>query len=72
MSALRIVLAVTGAVLAIAGLGTITSDAPGARLGGLVLVLLGGLLVLVAVLERTRYRSEDAERTADLPGPAGG
>jgi hypothetical protein len=39
---------------------------------GLWLIVTGGVLMLVAVLERTRYRSEAAERANEPPGPGGG
>jgi hypothetical protein len=39
---------------------------------GLWLIGLGGVLMIVAVLERRRYRSETAERSNDPIGPGGG
>jgi len=36
------------------------------------LVVVGGFLMIVAVLERQRYRSETAERSNDPTGPGGG
>jgi predicted lipid-binding transport protein (Tim44 family) len=40
--------------------------------GALWLIATGGILVIVAALERTRYRSEAAERSSDTAGPGGG
>jgi hypothetical protein len=39
---------------------------------GLWLITVGGVLMIVAVLERRRYRSETAERSNDPIGPGGG
>ena len=41
-------------------------------LAGLQLVALGAFLVVIVVLERSRYRSDAAERTNATPGPGGG
>lgn len=40
--------------------------------GGLYPLLAGLALVVAAVLERVRYRSDEAERNAHPPGPGGG
>jgi hypothetical protein len=39
---------------------------------GLWLVITGGFLIIAAVLERHRYRSESADRGNDPIGPGGG
>ena len=39
---------------------------------GLYPLLLGVGLIVAAVIERVRYRSSEAETTADRPGPGGG
>ena len=41
-------------------------------LGGLQLVALGAFLLVVVALERSRYRSDAAERSNATPGPGGG
>lgn len=41
-------------------------------LGGLAMIVQGGFLLVVAVLERNRYRSEAAERAGDSPGVGAG
>jgi hypothetical protein len=71
MSALvRGALAVIGVLLMLAGLGLIT--AVQLTLPGLQLVAFGAFLVVVVALERSRYRSETAERSNATPGPGGG
>ena len=52
---------------AVLGVGTLVGAYP-----GLWLVGSGGVLIIVAVLERTRYRSDAAERAREPAGPGGG
>jgi len=63
-------LVVVGILLMLAGLGLIVGIS--ATLPGLQLVAFGAFLVVVVVLERSRYRSETAERSNASPGPGGG
>ena len=67
----RTALFVVGALLVIAGLAMIPTGSAGA-VGGFITVLMGGFLLLVAVLERSRYRSETADRANEPVGPGGG
>ena len=71
LSVARIVLLIGGALLVLGGLALIGVGLPTA-ITGLYFVAGGGVLMLAAVLERTRYRSEAAERANDPPGPGGG
>jgi hypothetical protein len=64
-------LVVVGILLMLAGLGLIAT-VPLATLPGLQLVAFGAFLVVVVALERSRYRSETAERSNASPGPGGG
>jgi hypothetical protein len=48
------------------------SAGPAAIPAGLWAVILGGVLLLGIAFERTRYRSEAAERQSASPGPGGG
>ena len=68
---IRGVLFVVGAVLVVAGFATLGFGAVFFA-NGLWLVAVGGMLMIVAVLERRRYRSEAAERSNDPIGPGGG
>jgi hypothetical protein len=74
----RGLLLVVGLLLSISGLVAITAGAsntisgPDAALAGLWAVAIGGFLMIVAVLERTRYRSQAAEQANDPIGPGGG
>ncbi len=45
---------------------------PEAAIIGLQLVAAGAVLVVAVVIERTRYRSDAADRTNAAPGPGGG
>jgi hypothetical protein len=45
---------------------------PEAAIIGLQLVAAGAVLVVAVVIERTRYRSDAADRTNATPGPGGG
>jgi hypothetical protein len=68
---LRGIILVVGAVLTLAGFAVIGLGGEVA-LSGLWLVVSGGVLMIAAVLERNRYRSEAAERRMEPPGPGGG
>ena len=63
-------LVVVGILLMLAGLGVVVAGQP--TLIGLQLVGFGAFLVVVVGLERSRYRSETAERSNATPGPGGG
>ena len=67
----RIVLSVIGTLIALAGLA-VTIAGGGAGFGGLWVTIIGVGIVLVVVLERQRYRSEEADRTFEPVGPGGG
>ncbi len=60
-----------GLVLVLAGFASIGLGGNSAP-AGLWLVLTGGVLLVAAVLERTRYRSEAAEKAMEAAGPGGG
>lgn len=64
----RGILVAFGLLIMLAGLAFITVD-PG---GGLSTVGMGGFLVIVAIIERHRYRSAEAERSNAAAGPGGG
>ncbi len=68
---IRGALVVIGIGLMAAGLALIVALDFGA-MPGLQLVAMGAFLVVVEALERSRYRSETAERSNGSPGPGGG
>ena len=70
-SLIRGVLFVVGALMTVGGFAVIAIGGAGA-ISGLWLVVMGGVLLVVAVLERNRYRSEAAERAMENNGPGGG
>ncbi len=64
-------------VIVIAGLfflGSLAMIAAGGDTApaGLMWALISGGVIVIAVMERTRYRSETAEKRNDDPGPGGG
>jgi hypothetical protein len=62
-------------VLGLAGMAfglAIILRLPEAAIIGLQLVAAGAVLVVAVVIERTRYRSDAADRTNAAPGPGGG
>jgi hypothetical protein len=71
MRIIRGILLVVGALIALGGLVAIAAGGT-AALSGLWAVAMGGALMIVAVLERTRYRSQAADRTNEPIGPGGG
>jgi hypothetical protein len=68
---IRGLLVVAGVLLMFGGLVLIVSGSAFA-LPGLELVGLGAFLVIVIAIERSRYRSDAAERSNETPGPGGG
>jgi hypothetical protein len=60
-----------GVLMVIGGFGLMATDAVQAG-AGLWSVILGGAAMVIAVLERRRYRSEAAEAANDPIGPGGG
>jgi hypothetical protein len=67
----RLFLVVVGAILVIGGLAGIAAG-PAVAPSGVWAVIVGLVLIVGAVVERVRYRSDEAERTAAAPGPGGG
>lgn len=68
----RVVVLVSGALLAIGGLLLIALPDLGGAVAGTYMVLLGGAMIVGALLERMRYRSDALDRTAPPVGPGGG
>ena len=66
---MRLVVGVLGALMIVGGL---VAASLGAWPGGLWAMLIGATAIAAVVLERSRYRSDVAERTAGEPGPGGG
>ena len=64
-------LVVLGVLAMLGGLALIVGGEP-FGVAGLQLVAVGAFLVIVVAIERSRYRSEAAERANATPGPGGG
>jgi hypothetical protein len=67
----RLVLGTVGILMVLAGLGGVALGGSVAT-GGLWLTILGAVLIVVVVLERQRYRSDEADRAFEPIGPGGG
>jgi hypothetical protein len=67
----RVILGVIGALMVLAGLGLVGL---GGSIGGsgLWITIIGAGIVVAVVIERQRYRSEEADRTFEPIGPGGG
>ncbi len=70
-SAIRVILGVAAVGLFVIGLLLISSGGSVAS-AGIWPLLTGGVLMIAVILERQRYRSEAAERSAAAVGPGGG
>ena len=57
-----------GLVLAVVGVSLLGAQQP----AGLYPLFIGLIFIVAAILERVRYRSSEAETTAERPGPGGG
>ena len=64
-------LLLVGALCALGGLVAVSAGGE-AAFAGVWAVIIGLVLVAAVLLERTRYRSSDAEVTSEAPGPGGG
>jgi hypothetical protein len=70
VSIVRIVLGVIGVLTLIGAiaLGTTSGGDPGALIGAAWLVVLGAALIIIAVIEVTRYRSDSADQATHGSG----
>ena len=66
---IRVLVGILGVGLMIGGLAGV---ATGAWADGIWAIVSGAVVVLAVVFERSRYRSEAAERSDAPPGPGGG
>ena len=67
---MRVVVGAVSALIFVLGIGLIVSVAQ--PITGLWCLIVGGVGIVVATLERGRYRSEHAERSDTPAGPGGG
>jgi hypothetical protein len=67
----RLALVVLGMVMLLGGLAGVAAG-PAVAPTGVWAVVVGLVLIVAAIIERTRYRSDEAERTAARHGPGGG
>ena len=67
----RVILGAIGTLLALAGLGLVSTGNSLAG-SGLWLTVIGAGIVIAVVVERQRYRSEEADKAFEPIGPGGG
>jgi len=67
----RVLAVVVGGLMVLSGLAGISQGGTAAS-AGVWLVVVGLALIIAAVVERWRYRSESAERSGLAVGPGGG
>ena len=65
----RVGLAILGAILVLAGLA---AAATGAGLAGIWVTVVGVVMVVALLIERQRYRSDEADSAFEPHGPGGG
>jgi UPF0716 family protein affecting phage T7 exclusion len=68
----RLLVLVSGALLAIGGLLLILVPGFGGTIAGVYMILIGAALIAGALLERMRYRSDALDRSSPPIGPGGG
>jgi len=72
LGASRVVVIAIGITLLVAGIVTIGIGGGGAFIAGFWIGALGMALIVGALIERVRYRSDAADRNGAPTGPAGG
>ena len=73
VSLVRVALGVIGAIMLLAGIALVVSGVPGVFVGAVWLIPSGVVLLIVALIEVNRYRSQAAERGGSTAtGPGGG
>jgi hypothetical protein len=74
VSMVRLVLGLIGGLMLLGGIALVFSGVPGAFVGALWLIPSGAVLLIVALIEVNRYRSQAAESgsASAAPGPGGG
>ena len=68
-STMRVIVGLLGALLMVGGLAALAS---GEAVAGLWALAVGAGAIVAVALERTRYRSQAAERSTGEAGPGGG
>ncbi len=69
---LRGIMLALGGLALVGGLLLVLAGGADGVASGIWLIVTGSVVLLAVVFERTRYRSEHAERTSAPPGPGGG
>ncbi len=68
----RLTLLGVAALLFLTGAAVIVGEGSAGAFGGFWLLVLGGAGIVIMLFERSRYRSETAERAREPTGPGGG
>ena len=73
VSVVRLAMGVIGGLMLLGGLALVASGTPGLFVGAIWLIPSGMVLLIVAFIEVSRYRSQAAERSGNpTTGPGGG
>jgi hypothetical protein len=72
VSVVRLILGVIGGLMLLGGIALAFSGMPGVLISAFWLIPSGAVLVIVALIEVSRYRSASAELGGGAPGPGGG
>ena len=70
-SSMRVLAFAVGLLIFLGGLAAVSAGGP-AALSGIWAIVIGSVAMVASVMQRTRYRSEAAERSQLDPGPGGG
>lgn len=68
----RVVMGALGVLMLLGGLALALSGFPGVIVAAIWLIPSGIVLIVIALIEVSRYRSQEAERSNIQPGPGGG
>jgi hypothetical protein len=72
LDAARILLVGLGGLMFVGGLIAVADGREGAAITGLSLLVTGGILIVVPLFERMRYRANAVDRSNPTVGPGGG
>ena len=72
LDAARLLLVGLGGLTFLGGLVAVADGREGAAITGLSLLAIGGILIVVPLFERMRYRANAVDRSNPVVGPGGG
>jgi hypothetical protein len=72
LDAARLLLIGLGGLIFLGGLVALADGRAGSPITGLTLLVVGGILIVVPLFERMRYRANAVDRSNPVVGPGGG